>query len=203
MALESSPLEQNSLWGAIIRSKYGVQANGWYSSIVERESYRNPWKAISKNLDSFKTFIRLKVGKGGDRIRFWEDSWISDAPLSSLFPRLQIVSCNRNFLISSLASWTSSNQLLWNLSFQRLFNNMEVEDFSNLMALVSDAPISNIISNRRAWVGDKLGFFSCKSFFELLIDSPGENSFVPHKLIWKEGIPPKVQYLHGWPCGKE
>ena len=68
---------------------------------------------------------------------------------------------------------------------------MEVQDFFNLMALVSDAPISNNISDRRVWVGDKSEFFSCKSFFELLIDSPGENSFVPHKLIWKVGIPPQ------------
>ena len=53
------PLEQNSLWCSIIRSKYGIHENGWDSNVVIRGSLRNPWKAISKGIKSFKTFIRL------------------------------------------------------------------------------------------------------------------------------------------------
>jgi len=55
---------QNSLWCSIIRSKYGIHENGWDSNVVIRGSLRNPWKAISKRIESFKTFIRPKVGIG-------------------------------------------------------------------------------------------------------------------------------------------
>ena len=58
-----------------------------------------------------------------------------------------------------------------------------MEDFSSLMSIISEAPLSNSMPDRRVWVGDKSGVFSCKSFFELLIDSQDENPFVPHKAI--------------------
>ena len=74
---------------------------------------------------------------------------------------------------------------------------MEVEEFSSLMSIVSDAPLSNSVPDRREWVGDKSGSFSRNSFFELLIDSPDETSFAPHKMIWKVGIPSKVE-LFSW-----
>ncbi|GMN62719.1 hypothetical protein TIFTF001_031795 [Ficus carica] len=40
------PLEQQSLWAKIIKSKYGIQSNGWDSNVI-RGSFRNPWKFIS------------------------------------------------------------------------------------------------------------------------------------------------------------
>ena len=35
-------LEQNFLWGMVIRSKYGLHPNGWDSNLVTRGSFRNP-----------------------------------------------------------------------------------------------------------------------------------------------------------------
>lgn len=36
------PLEQDSLWGTIIRSKHGLQPDSWDSNIVMSGSYRCP-----------------------------------------------------------------------------------------------------------------------------------------------------------------
>ena len=55
------PLEQNSFWCSIIKSKYGVHENGWDTNMVTRGTHRNPWKAISSGIDKFKSFIRLSL----------------------------------------------------------------------------------------------------------------------------------------------
>ena len=50
------PLEIELLWHSIIRSKYGIQINGWDANEGRGVSYRNPWKFISQSLlFSFKT----------------------------------------------------------------------------------------------------------------------------------------------------
>ena len=127
------PLERNSLWCSIIESKYGLQNNGWNSNKVGRGSFCNPWKAISNGLDFFNTLIQYKVGRG-DRTRVWEDTWLGTQTLESFFPHLYIVSCNKNFLISSLANWNSFNVLSWDLSFRRHLNGRE-EEFLNCCPL--------------------------------------------------------------------
>ena len=82
-----------------------------------------------------------------------------------------------------------------------------------VMSIVGNAPPSSVESDRRIWWdwivvvvwfwgrADKSGFFSCKSFFDLLIDSPDDNTFVPYKMIWKIGTPSKVKifsWLAAW-----
>ncbi|KAL5569664.1 hypothetical protein UlMin_026239 [Ulmus minor] len=42
------PLEQNSLWAAVIRSKYGLNREGWDTNLVTVGSFRSPWKFIAQ-----------------------------------------------------------------------------------------------------------------------------------------------------------
>ena len=76
------PLNQDSFWCSIIKSKYGLHKNGWDSNVVVKGSYRNPWKAISYDIVNFLPFIQLKVGNGV-KIRFWEDVWVGSIALES------------------------------------------------------------------------------------------------------------------------
>ena len=124
----------------------------------------NPWKAISNGFDIFKSFIRLKVGMGNS-IRFWEDTWVGDNTLASLYPRLYRVSNNANMLIASLIRWNSLDSFSWDLEFRRNLNDREIEDFMNLLSLVSNSNVSTFERDSRFWVGEKSGIFSCKSFF--------------------------------------
>ncbi|KAM7476858.1 hypothetical protein LguiB_024101 [Lonicera macranthoides] len=61
------------------------------------------------------------------------------------------------------------------------------------LSMVENAHLSRVDSDKRIWEGDKLGRFSCKAFFDLLINSSKEDTFVPHKIIWKAGVPPKLK----------
>ena len=81
------PLEQQSLWAMVIRSKYGKHANGWDSNVLTNGSFKNPWKFISQGLQTFSKNISLKVGQG-TRVLFWKDSWCGGRPFRLLFPRL-------------------------------------------------------------------------------------------------------------------
>ena len=69
------------------------------------------------------------------------------------------------------------------------------------MSIVGNAHLSRVDSDKRIWEGDELGHFSCKSFFDLLINSSEEDTFVPQKIIWKVGVPLKVKkfaWLASW-----
>ena len=61
------PLERDSLWHAIIVSKYNIQSNGWDANVDIKASLRSPWKSIVKGWNSFVKNTKLVVGKG-DRI---------------------------------------------------------------------------------------------------------------------------------------
>ena len=80
-------MEQNSLWGMVIRSKYGLHPNGWDSNLVTRGSCRNPWKFISQGIALFHNFVKWKVGRG-NRVCFWEDVWRGEKPFVVTFSRL-------------------------------------------------------------------------------------------------------------------
>lgn len=69
------PLEQDALWARVIRSKYGLQPNGWDSNLLTRGSFRNPWKFISPGLNYFLQNVKLQVGNG-TKIFFWKDNGV-------------------------------------------------------------------------------------------------------------------------------
>ncbi|KAL5543250.1 hypothetical protein UlMin_010960 [Ulmus minor] len=52
------PLEQHSLWAAVIRSKYGLDRNGWDTNRVTVGSFRNPWKFISQGFSNFFSYTK-------------------------------------------------------------------------------------------------------------------------------------------------
>ncbi|PON47151.1 hypothetical protein PanWU01x14_246600 [Parasponia andersonii] len=56
---------------------------------------------------------------------------------------------------------------------------------------------SNLCLNakdRRDWLSDKNGEFSCKSCFSSLRDSDVSEDFIPDQLVWKSLIPYKIVF---------
>ena len=58
------PMELGSLWHKVIKSKYGLQSNGWDAKRVNNTSHKSPWKLISLVYSSFHTLLRCNVGNG-------------------------------------------------------------------------------------------------------------------------------------------
>ncbi|KAK9266383.1 hypothetical protein L1049_027285 [Liquidambar formosana] len=184
-------LERDSLWYAIIKSKYGLQANGWDAQTSSRISARSPWKFTSQGLDRFLEFTSLSVGKG-DRVRFWEDHWRGDASFCSLFPRLYRLSLAHNASISSMVS-IESQSFRWDFKFFRNLNERESSNLASLLNILEGFSLSLFIPVKRVWIADSSGVFSCKSYFEKLIGSSHILSCFPSDLIWKARVPLKVK----------
>ncbi|MEX5590999.1 hypothetical protein, partial [Pseudomonas urmiensis] len=81
------------------------------------------------------------------------------------------------------------------------FNDREFLEYMGLLNSIEGFSLSSLIKDQRVWLGHKSGIFSCKSFFESIIQSSEDVPFVPYKMIWKVGIPPKVKvfaWLASW-----
>jgi len=162
------PLEKDSLWYAVIDSKYGSHSNGWDAGFGFSGTLRAPWKSISKVWIDFMHNIKLVVGVG-DKIRFWEDVWVGNSPLKDLFPRIFNLSCNQNMSIQSVSSWSPS--FSWDLTFRRNLNDREIIEFSAMMELIQGVSLNQNYPDKRSWMALSSGIFSCKSFFDVLTQS--------------------------------
>lgn len=98
--------ERYYLWGKIIESKYGMQENGWDAGLALKNTYRCPWKFVSKVYPRFQQSVKVQVGKG-NKVRFWEDNWVGDHSLKHSFPNLYRISGLKNKPISSFFFWPS------------------------------------------------------------------------------------------------
>ncbi|KAB2635258.1 hypothetical protein D8674_025792 [Pyrus ussuriensis x Pyrus communis] len=159
------PKEPNSLWHKVIRSKYGMQDNGWNANPPLRGSSRSPWKDISCGLQSFLQCCKFEVGNG-ERVRCWEDGWLEGGPLKEQFPRLFLLSRMHNQNIASFVD-LSINSLSWNFDFRRNLNEVEIEEAARLLQKVENVRFNNGIVQH----------------------------FPPSSQIWKSKVPPKVKVL--------
>jgi hypothetical protein len=49
------------------------------------------------------------VVRDGMKTRFWEDTWLGDAPLASQYPNLYIIAGNKNVLVADVLSHAPLN----------------------------------------------------------------------------------------------
>lgn len=98
--------------------------------------------------------------------------------------------------ISSMVSSVSSHQG-WNFKFFRNLNDRGSIDLSALLSLLDGFSLSSFIPDRRIWIANSSGVFSCKSYFDKLIGSPNLPIFLPSAMIWKASVPLKV-HVFAW-----
>ncbi|GMP70607.1 hypothetical protein CsSME_00029396 [Camellia sinensis var. sinensis] len=96
------PLESESLWCSVIKSKYGVQSNGRDSNVVNRGNCCSPWKFISHLYPLVSNFFSFRVGNR-ENIRFWKDVWLGDISFARSFSLLYKLARSPNVPIMSVA----------------------------------------------------------------------------------------------------
>ena len=186
------PLETNSLWHRIIKSKYGIDSNGWDTKQIDKVSCRNPWREISKGYNSFLQCCRFSVGNG-EKIRFWEDLWLKEGILKDLFPRLSSLSRRKNQSIACFAN-NHVMPLNWDFDFRRNLSEAEIAEVVILLDILGKVRLYGSRSDRRSWEIEEQGSFSCKSFRSFLL-STTRDVFPPFSSIWKAKTPPKIQFF--------
>ena len=155
--------------------------------MVVRGTYRSPWKAISSLYGKFYQILSFKVGNG-NKVRFWEDIWLGKNSLEVLFPSLFRLSILKSRSIleffdqSSLPFGVSTS---WNFYFSCNLLDREIFLLQELLESLERKRLCTGVQDRRDWLANSSGIFSCKSAFASL---RSDNSLLvnyPTKCIWK------------------
>ena len=189
------PLEQDSIWAKVIRSKFGVHPNNWDAGVAKRCTYRSPWKYISSLYGGFRHWVGFRVGNGS-RIRFWEDVWCNDVALCNRFADLYRISRARNSSIADMfVPQLGSTHCGWDLQFCRNLHDRELDSFANITSLLDTIHLRGHMKDSRIWIPDNSGGFSCKSAFTAIQQDDAFLEFRFFKLIWKSCVPVRVKFF--------
>lgn len=144
--------------------------------MAERGTLLCAWKFISQGLVLFLENIWVSV-RGDGMVWFWRSLGRTSKKLLGvlssldLFHRLYNFSLNSQASIKSLASWTSSSNYSWNLSFMRDLNDWKRENLVSILSLVKGFLLSRDRVDPRIWNAIPWRF-CCKSSLAIMADSP-------------------------------
>jgi len=118
----------------------------------------------------FVSRINWKLGDG-NRIRSWEDRWISDGPLKEKFPRLYLISLCKDKVISEVGEWANiagSETCTCNLSWRRELFVWEEEQIHQLTTLIVGAQWKRSVSDGWIWNDNNLKEYTVRSRYKVL-----------------------------------
>ncbi|PON98757.1 hypothetical protein TorRG33x02_053720, partial [Trema orientale] len=101
-----------------------------------------------------------------------EDSfWVGGDSFAAAFPSFCRLSSNKGRFISEFYESSGpdpSDSNSWNFHFRRNLNDKEVSQLLDLISRLESVRISSNVKDRRIWMEDSSGVFSCKSAFVYL-----------------------------------
>lgn len=176
--------EQNSLWCQILNEKYS-------GPLHQKDS---PWW---KDLNSvcfgaecgrwFNEGICRRVGDGRD-IAFWEEDWTGSGSFKSIFPRLFLLSSQKEASILEMGRWVGA-AWVWDFKWERVLLDRELQRVVELERKTGGFSPKLGQRDKWVWVKDESGVYSVKSAYALIHDdSVAEDSWVFNKL-WKAKAP--------------
>ena len=123
------------------------------------------WKEISKESEQLKNDSFFELGDGY-RIKFKEDVWCGETPLRVSFPSLYALANSKGATTSELWENTGGNGV-WNLKFNRGFNDWELECIQNFLGLLNSKKANSQKRDNLVWKVAKNGSFTMKENFTL------------------------------------
>jgi hypothetical protein len=163
--------------------------------------WRDIWKLGSGAEGGwFGRNISSCLGDGND-ITFWKEKWFGPSPLRDAYPDLFVKTENPNVLVSQMGSWID-NSWIWSFEWKANLITTEIVAAQELLSLLHSVQPKHDERDRRKWVAHTAGFFSVKSAYSALENSPfsqanGSNSTGIYKDLWSNNVPSKVS-IFGW-----
>jgi hypothetical protein len=111
----------------------------------------------------------------GMNTRFWEDHWLSEQPLSLIFPRLFSISLNLDITVNK--AFASG---IKNLKFRRVIVGQKNEQWLQLCGVCDAMTLSND-PNKLWWKLSESGVFTVKSLYRVLQNY----GVVPYNFMWE------------------
>jgi len=143
--------------------------------------------------NAFSSNLRVVVGNGA-RIRFWEDCWLDSQPLCLKFPRLYKLTSSQNVLVLGRVDCSSIHKG-WHFDFRRNLNDREIKEFSSFISMLEGVSFNPSSDDCRTWRLSYNDIFSCKSFFEKLVQDDSIPRFEYDNFIWKSKALNKIKFL--------
>lgn len=109
-----------------------------------------PLEIYSINHIGFFKKVKWKIGSK-ERIRFWEDVWYEEKPLSSKFPALYRISSIHDQPIASFLSafdLQGGGFVSWNLQFSQNPTDRELREVSELIVTVERVRLNGVVQDR-------------------------------------------------------
>lgn len=84
---------KNNIWCKFLRSKYGTSSYRWINNgeNIVKSTFMKNLSHLQLNSSTSKIFnnnLYYWKAHKGDRVLFWEDTWVQDTPLATFYPRL-------------------------------------------------------------------------------------------------------------------
>jgi hypothetical protein len=196
------------LWKEVLIVKYGdfILHNASWSNRPYPYFASNWWKDICdlEGCVESKNWVAESVSRtigNGATTRFWSEKWIGDSLLCVKFPRLFLISNQKEATISELAV-VEGGIIHWNFSWRRMLFVWEEELVTNLLVSLE---VFSLSSDEDSWCWrlDPDGCFSVKTAYESLakeiVAGPNLPLFEAKIFgdIWDSPAPSKV-ILFSW-----
>lgn len=94
--------EEHSLWRRVITDKYGEEGP-WKTKAVNNVYGVSVWKTIRNLWQIFSNKINHRVGNG-QKIFFWQDNWMGQQPLKTMYPDIFIINQQQKATINEVWS---------------------------------------------------------------------------------------------------
>ena len=162
-------VEEKVRWKDLLVSKYGLSSNASQSPMKLQSWW---WRELFKDCgedrgdDWFNKEIGWKLGCG-DKVKFWEDIWIGNSNLKSMYPRLFSLSLNQGQKVEEAGVWIGT-VWQWCLRWRRPRFVWEYELEVEMMRQLSSIKLSREQKDVQVWGNDVGNGFSVNSAYDCL-----------------------------------
>jgi hypothetical protein len=172
------PAEQNSLWFKLLQAKYFNTDNIFAATSQGGSQF---WRSINKIKHFFKLGARYTV-ENGEKVCFWTDWWVGEAPLAIRFPRLFDICSYQAISVAQAIPVSPAS-----LHFCRSFGHEDRELWISLVNETSAVSLSSL-PDSVSWGLESNGKFSVSSLYRKITPS------LPHEsMLWSAKLPLKIK----------
>ena len=174
-------------------SKYGTNVDSLQPPMkVQSWWWRDIQKVCKEGEGSgwFQQQLGWKIGRG-DKVRFWEDVWVGNNNLKTLFPRIFSLSLNQEQRVEEVGEWLES-VWRWNISWRRIRFEWETSLETELLLHISQARLVREQTDVQVWEYDDSGLFSVNSAYACLAKHHSSCQHDVFKYLWKIKAFPNV-----------
>ena len=180
-------------WKEVLESKYGVELecphlpvkyqSWWWRDLIKvcKEGSGEGW---------FQKEVHWKIGRG-DKVRFWEDVWIDDTSLKSMFQRLYSLSVNQEQKVEDVGVWEGSDWK-WRLGWRRDRFEWESELEGHFFEYLVRADVKKNTDDIRVWGSEELEKYTVNVAYKNLSNGTGGTNHAAFESLWKAKAFPSV-----------